>query len=780
MATVSAPDFAGQDAWVTVEAVDLGIINLTGYAIPDAAEYFLARRALGVEAYDLYGRVIGPMAGERARLRYGGDAALDALPQARRPTAKVQTVALHHEPARFDSQGRAQVSFTAPDFNGSLRLSALAYSAEKYGKASTEAIVRAPLVMEISTPRVMAPGDRALLTVDLHNLSGAAAQYRLSTQAHAPLSIEGGVREVALADNARTTLSFPLRAGQGNAAAKFSLSAQTPDGTLTRDYEIAVRPAWPATRRSQAREITDAQTLRYGPNLFDGWVPESGQALISVASVPPLPFASVIDGLIGYPYGCIEQTSSRLWPLVDLDAGSARKFGLEPLPDAQRKAMLDTGFARIAAMQTSNGRFSFWPGDGWVDPQMTAYVADILVTAKENGLDLPEDVLDKALTRLNEDLLTGGDGYYSYDNAQHLRFAASAYAGYVLARMQRAPLGTLRSLWDNQRERSLTALPLLQLGIALKLAGDETRAKAAIDAALAKKPERPHYLGDYGSDLRDEALLLALLYENNLTTPQTGARVMALARALHVPDRARIGLSTQERLAIFRLGRGVLKENDAGLQGQLRVGEKNVEALNGRALVSRAFDLAQLRQGVSVAVESGAPFWVSEDVAGYPLTPPKPSENGMRIRRAWYRTDGTLFTGETLTEGDSLIAMITLEADENVPDALVVDLLPGGMEIENLALGGNEAFGELTLDDVQLSERSYAADVRYEEYRDDRYVAAVKLWAGSKAHLFYLVRAVSPGTYVVPPPSAEDMYRPQLSAVGSAPQSRITVVSPES
>ncbi|HET9048699.1 MAG TPA: alpha-2-macroglobulin [Chiayiivirga sp.] len=775
---LSAPELAGKEAWAVVEAVDLGIINLSGYPVPDAADYFLAQRGLGVEAYDLYSRVIEPLAGEQARLRYGGDAALAALPQARRPTAKVQTVALHHAPVQFDAQGKATLQFTAPQFNGTLRVSALAYSNETYAKASRETLVRAPLVLEVSTPRVMAPGDRAQLTVDLHNLSGKSATYRISTQAKSPISIDNGTRNVTLADNARSTLSFPLSAGNGHGVGHFSVSAVSDEATLTREFEITVRPAWPAVRRSQAEQIDSARTLNFNSSIFDGLLPETAVAQLSIASVPPLPFSAAIDGLIGYPYGCIEQTTSRLWPLVNLDEATSRKYGLEPLDEAKRQRMLDVGFARVAAMQTESGEFSFWPGEGWTDPQMTAYVADILITAKNNGLSIPETVLENALKRLNENVLTGGNGYYSYDHSQHLRFAANAYAGYVLARVNRAPLGSLRALWDNQRGNSLTALPLLQLGIALKLAGDEKRAGEAIAAALAKDSERPNYLGDYGSPYRDEALLLALLYENGLATPATGARVMKLARELRRPELSRYWYSTQERLALFRLGRMLLSDNPNGLQGQFLIDGKP-HALSGRSLVSREVGLSDLKQGVSLALEGAGPFWLSRDIVGYTTTAPKPSENGLRVRRAWYRTDGTLFTGDTLTEGDSLIAMITVEADEDVRDALVVDLLPGGIEIENLALGGNEAFGELMLDGVQLSERNYGVELRYEEYRDDRYVAALKLWGGQTARLFYLVRAVSPGTFVVPPPSAEDMYRPQINGVGSAPQTRITVVSPK-
>lgn len=774
---VDAPAFAGQQAFVVVEAVDQGIINLTNYPVPDASDYFLAQRGLGVEAWDIYGRVIETLEGVRAKLRFGGDAALSALPQARRPTAKVQTVALHHAPVAFDAQGKARISFTAPEFNGTLRVAALAYSGDKYGKSSTESIVRAPLVLEVSTPRAMAPGDKAKLTVDLHNLSGAAQTYRVVATADSPLAIGGGTQTVELADNQRRTIGFDLDAASGYGVGKFRVVAESDAGTLQRDFEIVVRPAWGTVRRSNARVLDTAQTINFGANLFDGLYGDSAKALISVSAVPPLPFSAAIDGLIGYPYGCIEQTSSRLWPLVWLDEATASKLGVEAIPAGKRAAMLETGFARISAMQLENGQFSFWPGDGYAQPQMTAYVADLLQTAKDNGIAIPQTVLDKALDRLNDDLLTGGDGYYNYEHSNHLRFAANAYAGYVLARANRAPLGTLRALYDNQRSNSLTALPLVQLGLALQLQGDTQRGQAAIREALEKTSERPRYLGDYGSDVRDEAMLIALLEENKQGSNALSERVVRLARLVRTPDKQRYWLSTQEQLAIFRLGRAILGDSPRGLQGELRYGGRS-EALNGRALVSREVTLGDLRRGVSVVLAGDGPFWIAEDVIGTPTSAPAPKDKPIRVRRAWYTTDGQLFTGSELTEGDTLIAKLTIESEEQVPDALVVDLLPAGIEIENLALGDRGPLTELTLDGIVLNQREYAADVQHEEFRDDRYVAAVKLWGGSPAHLFYIVRAVSPGTFVVPPPTVEDMYRPDISGVGEQAVKAITVVSP--
>jgi len=774
---LQAPELAGKPGYAVVEAVDQGVLSLTGYALPDALDYFLARRAFGISSRDIYGRVIERLQGERARLRYGGDAALAALPQSRRPTARVQTVALHHAPVEFDAEGKASVSFAMPDFNGALRLAALAYSADRYGKAESETKVRAPLVLEVSTPRALAVGDSAKLTVDLQNLSGSAQTYRVSARADALLSIDAAPQQVELADGGRRSLSFPLRAKPGQGVGKFSVEAVSASGQIARQFEIAVRPAWPAERRARARVVEGAGRLSLGADLIDGLIAGSTTVRLSLSSVPPLPFASAFTGLIDYPHGCIEQTTSRLWPLVWLDPATAEKFGLAPIDPAKRQLMIEAGYSRLAAMQLANGQFGFWPGDSWAQPQMTAVVAELLLAGREQGQAIPEAVLELALKRLAEEMQTGGDGYYEYDNAAHLGFAASTHAAYVLARLGRAPLGSLRSLYEHERSKSLTALPLVRLGIALRLQGDSERGDKAIAEALTKQDARPSYLGDYGSTLRDEALLMALLHEHDLATPELDARLITLTRELRAPQAVSWGLSTQEMLAVFRLGRQLMDASKQPLAGTLSIGERRIE-LPAVAMYSLDLSAEELRSGVSLSTTGEGQTWVAEDAIGAPVKAPPARSDGMSIARAWYRMDGTIFDGNTLTEGDTLIARLTVSAGENIPDALVTDLLPAGLEVENLALGDTETLQALVIDGSPLSERRYGTDIRHEEYRDDRYVAALRL-TGGPAHLYYLVRAVSPGRYVIPPPQVEDMYRPRLSAVGVTPDKLLEVVPPK-
>ena len=184
--TVSAPALAGKTAWATVSAVDVGILNITRFPVPDAAAHFFAQRRLGVDAYDIYGRVIESFEGEAATLRFGGDMALLALPQARRPTARVQTVDLFSGPVKLDAKGRAKVDVMVPDFNGTLRVSALVFSDEVYGQGSSESILRAPILAEVSAPRALAPGDRSTVTLDLQNYTGKAGEFSVRPRHHRP------------------------------------------------------------------------------------------------------------------------------------------------------------------------------------------------------------------------------------------------------------------------------------------------------------------------------------------------------------------------------------------------------------------------------------------------------------------------------------------------------------------------------------------------------------------------------------------------------------------
>lgn len=773
---LQVPALAGKRAHATVSAVDVGITNITRYPVPDAAAHFFAQRRLGIDAIDLYGRVIESFEGVMGKLRFGGDMALDALPQARRPTARVQTVDLFSGPVQLDARGQVSVRLDVPDFNGSLRVSTLVYGDDHYGQASAETVVRAPVVAEASMPRVLAPGDRSALTLDVQNFSGKPGRFQVQVQAEGPLQVEGGHQTLELADGAKKTLRFALQAQPGHEVAKVRVRVQGNGVESSREYELPVRAPWPQVVLTASQAVAAGAQGRFDPDMAAGLLPGSLLARMQVSPVPPIPYASALQGLLDYPYGCAEQTTSRGWAALLLDQATAGAMGMPGLQADERRARLESSFARLAALQGSNGHFSMWGGSDGSDALLTPHVAEFLLRARQAGFAVPAHVLDKALERLKEDLLSNSQMFYGQSQRDHLRLAYRAHAAYVLARVNQAPLGTLRTLYDNELKQAVGPLPAAHLGAALALQGDRNRGQAAMRQALDRVAARPTELNDYGSAVRDRSLVLALALEHDLA----GNSAAALEVSRELQARAgggRLWLSTQEQIALARLGERLLAGSNARLQGQFVLGGK-AEPVNDARQFVRQLDAAQLASGASWQAAAGGTVYASYEVAGIPRQAPAFDERQVRVLRDYFHPDGTRFDGSRLREGQLLVARVSITANRSMPQALLTDLLPAGLELENFNLSDPRQWADVRIDGVAVSERGEQASVRYEGLLDDRYVAALRLSAGSTARVYYLVRAVSPGQYQVPPPLVEDMYRPQLRGVGKAAPASIEVVGP--
>ncbi|MCP5179733.1 MAG: alpha-2-macroglobulin family protein [Pseudomonadales bacterium] len=788
--TLRVPELAGKQAAVRVTATDAGVLNITRFGVPDAAAWFFARRRLGVDAYDVYGRVIESFAGVQARLRYGGDAELTGLPQARRPDAEVNIVDLASAPVMLDADGMAHVSLPVPDFNGTLRVRALVYGEAGYANAEADTLVRAPVVLQGSLPRVLAPGDVSRLTLDIDNASGGDDRYTLTLTSDGPVRLAQAAAEVSVPDNAHASLAIPLTAADGFGTAHVHVRLVGRSVTSERTFAVVVRPAWPAVQRLTIASQAGNAPVRADASLTEGLFPDSVVQRLTIGRLPPLPYAQAALDLLRYPYGCAEQTVSKALPLVLLDETTRARFGVaaESIRDfrgqpldvslAGRASLLDKAFARLSSMQNGAGHFALWPGDFDADTSLTPYVTEMALLAKEAGFTVPSLLLDRALERLQADLLKGGNTDYGYEQYEHRRLAEMAHAGYVLAKVGKAPLGTLRALFDNERGKLLTPLPLAQLGVALALQGDRERADAALKEVSERQWQRPAWLGDYGSDLRDAVLIAALVHENELRNDAIDTAAFAAARQLlGEQGNARTSaywLSTQEAIAVVRLGRALASAGDGFTVQGLAQGS----ARPSIAYFSHTLTPVEQRGGLTLTPTAAGSLFVTQEVAGVPRRAPVLSREDMKIERAWYRANGSPWQGEPLREGDVLVAVLTVSGRQTMADALVVDLTPGGLEVENLNLTDRAPWADVTVDDVRLTDVIGDSGARFEEYRDDRYVAALTLYEGSSTRLYYLLRAVTPGTYVIPPPSLEDMYRPALRVLGAVDRQQVTITPP--
>ncbi|WP_019408778.1 alpha-2-macroglobulin family protein [Pseudomonas psychrophila] len=757
-----------QQAHVLLAAVDVGVLNITDYPTPDPYASLFGRKAYGADQLDIYGQLIEAGQGRLASLAFGGDAAL--AKGGKRPATSVTIVALQSTPVALNAQGEGEVSVDIPDFNGELRLMAQAWTDDRYGMVQAKTVVAAPLVAELAAPRFLAGGDETRLALDLSNLTDKPQKLEVKLNADGQLNLLGeATQNVTLSPGQRSTLQIPVKAsgGFGTGVVKVTVSGlDLPGETLapfSREWTLGVRPAYPAMLKHYRAVLTD-QPWNLPEGELQAFEPAGREALLSLSSRPPLNLGEQIRALKAYPYGCSEQTTSGLYPALYADAALLKRLGLKGDEDAERKRKIELGIERLLGMQRYNGSFGLWGADGEEEYWLTAYITDFLLRARDQGYAVPGEALKKANERLlryvQERNLIEAD--YS-DNLDHTRFAVQAYAALVLARSQQAPLGALRSIFE-RRSDARSGLPLVQLSIALQKMGDQPRADQALIAGLAAKRKNDQWLGDYGSPLRDQALILALLEENNLMNSQREQRLFELSDRLAESR----WLSTQERNALFLAGRDLLSKPESNWKAQLTSGDQTRELNNNQSGFKLEGPL--LAQPLTLRNEGSDAVYQQLTISGYPQQAPVAGGENMSIRRDYLGMNGEPLNIKNLKSGDLVLVHVAVTAKQPVPDALVVDLLPAGLELENQNLGQSAASLENASSEVkQWRESMQNASVQHQEYRDDRYVAALKLEGYGTAHLLYLARAVTPGTYRVPPPQVESMYRPNWQAVGETP-----------
>ncbi|WPL16928.1 hypothetical protein Thiowin_01908 [Thiorhodovibrio winogradskyi] len=783
---------AGEPAYLTLSAVDEGILNLTDFKTPAPDDWYFGQRRLGFEIRDLYGRLIDPMQGEPGRLRTGGDAA--ALMRVDGPPPSEALLAFHSGVLAADAEGRAQVRFELPDFNGRARIMAMAWSADGVGHAASDTLIRDPIVLTASLPRFLAPGDSSRLLVDLAHVEGPTGRVRLELASDGvALALDGpAAAEFEIASEGRVRAEFPLKAlasGKG----QLDLALTTPDGKqLTKSLRLQVRDLTPPVQMREQREIAPrGPGLELGTGLLDVRLGEAArQALVtgteswqvSITGAGGLDVVGLLQALDRYPYGCSEQLTSRALPLLYVDSlalgiqqtapGQGGDGALDVEPDGDLRQRIAGTIRELIGKQASDGGFGLWsPHDGGDQEQelwLDAYVTDFLTRAAEQGYDTPETAFKLALDNLKNRLAYSSD----FDHGGQ----GIAYALNVLARNGRISLGDIRYYFETKLNAFATPMARAQLGAALALQGAQPRARQAFasayqlwqarDASLEDAGWRP----DFGSHLRDGAALLALAAEHlpdALPLAELAREVNARATTKTDSSGLSQSLSTQEQAWLVLAAQAQMTgatTPELEIDGQPHKGPWN-----------RRFDAVDLATEPLVIRNLGAQAQTAiVTLTGQPRTPPTAGGQGYRISRQFHDLSGNLVDAGEITQGMRLIAVLDITADRRAAARLMVeDPLPAGFEIDNphlLAAGDLSGLPGLQQGPEPLARPDYQA------FLADRMLAAVNRDASDPEHfrLAYAVRAVSPGRFAHPQARVEDMYRPQERAWTDAGEVKIS------
>ncbi|MGL6424803.1 alpha-2-macroglobulin family protein [Aeromonas hydrophila] len=749
----STPNSQGR---VVLAAVDRGVLNISDYQPLDPFEIFFGRKRFAQDLFDNYGQVIPPQDGKLARLNYGGDRA--PLKKGGALESRVEIAALWSGEVSFDESGKVVIPLDLPNFNGELALMALAWNEQQVGEAERAVKVVAPLVAEIGWPRFGARGDETRALVQLRNMSGEDQTLSLVWTLNGGLKANGELpRTLSLKNGEEQWLTLPLTVTGASGVASLQLAARGKDFAISRDWTLPLRSPWPAETRQRYQMLAPGQQMSFASAELAGLDRANLQGLLSLSGTPPWDPAAQWQALADYPYACLEQTLSRAWPYL-LTTADERTAWSKPAEGKKAASEADVQRAllqRLQRLQLPSGGFGLWDGRSDEEQWLTAYAADYLLARKEAGDAVPEAMLNQALNRLQSYLTDSQYGERWSSAPEHSRLAYQAYSAYVLARVGKAPLATLRLIWEQQADHARSGLPLLHLSLALSAMGDEQNAAKALSRALGTE-RGDDYLGDYGSALRDQALELSLLRQHKLALDRWPALSAKVADTLA----HRQWLSTQERLALLRLARF-----DPAVDWQAKVTSSlGSGSLSGSAPLQ--LGAPEALAASAVTNEGKGSLYVQRTLVGYPEQAPARISKGMSVTRSWFNSDGQPFDPAKVKVGDLVVVRLNVSSESAVPDALLVEMVPAGFELENPALGNSIKLEELSIEGKPAWQSEWNDYLKHQEFRDDRYTAALDLSEGSNQQLVYLMRAVTPGRYQVPPTQVEDMYRPELRAVG--------------
>ncbi|APX13318.1 alpha-2-macroglobulin family protein [Tateyamaria omphalii] len=725
----------GAAGHVTLAAVDVGILNLTGFEPPHPQDHYFGQRRLGVDLRDVYGRLIDGQSGALGAVRSGGDAGNAMQRQGPPPTEAV--MAAFSGPVAVDENGLAQVTIPRPAFNGTIRLMAVAWSDQGVGQATADLVARDPVVISAALPRFLAPGDQSRLQLEFVHAAGASGDMDLSVTATG-LALGDAPEIITLGDNGTLRVALPLTAEQVGDH-KIDVALTTPDGSVLRkSLTLGVRSNDPLIATTRRLSLAAGAALTFDDNIFADLRPGSARATLAAGPLARFDMPGLLRQLDRYPYGCTEQITSAALPLLYIPQ-TAQAAGL-----ADIDTRIGSAIARVLTRQASNGAFGLWraqSGDFWLD----AYVTDFLLRAQEQGHDVPERALRLALDNLRNRINYAPDFEYGGQDI--------AYALMVLARAGSASIGDLRYYADTKAEALSTPLARAQLGAALASYGEQTRADRLFGLAevlaIRSGREASTLRADYGTPLRDAAGLLHLAVEAGSTSvdqSRLAGSITANSGSYSTQEAAQVLMAAQA----LRSGAGasVLSVDGTPTSGPV------VQSRASGDAVSTIRNISDSAQNVTLTTY------------GVPIAAPEAGGYGYSIARAAYNLEGVPVQGPWQI-GERRVIVLTVTPFEEVGARLMVDdPLPAGIEIDNPNL--------IRSGDVAGLEWLNTANTEHAEFRSDRFLAAVNHTGSSAFRLAYIARAVSPGDFHHPAALVEDMYRAEYRAVTETGRTVVT------
>lgn len=742
-----------KNVYVTLAAVDEGILQIKNYATPDPYGFMYAKRALSVGSFDLYKLLLPEIISIKSST--GGDMLASQLQKRVNPVSsqRFKLLAVWSGILKTDADGEVKVPVNIPQFNGEVRLMAVAYNGDRFGSGEAHMKVSEDLIMEPQVPRFLAPGDSLVMPVTLINTTDTKGGATVNIKVEGPLSVRSSsARNVSLDANSTGRALFVITTENKTGAGKIKLET-TGLANVKDEYNISVRPVSPYFSESASGVVENGSDIKLAT--ASDYMQGTASSTLTISKFPALKFAKFLKYLVGYPYGCVEQTVSKIFPQLYFE-DLAMLVAPEYYKTSSPVYFVNEGIRKLASMQLPDGSLSYWPGGSYSSWWGSVYAAHFLVEAKKAGFNVNENMLNRLLNYIGTRARKKSTyDYVTYkNNSRTVTKIANKeilYSLYVLAAAGRGDISTMN--YYKAKPHLVSADSRYLLAGAYALMNQWNSYYEIIPKSYS--PENTDRLsgGNFDSGARANAIMLNVLVEVDPSNSQIPFIIRHLAGMM---DRI---YSTQDRsFAFLALGKASRLGENYDVNVDVYTDGKKIGSYDGK---DRTFNLPEHAKSVSLKGSGKGKVYYFQSISGVKNGSVKEKDSHISVRRSYfdYRT-GLPVTNNNFTQGQLVICKITLAGGENSAENVVItDLLPSGFEIDNPRLSATP----------QLSDRYKGTmRVQYMDVRDDRMILFTNAERLTTRTFYYLIRVVNKGDFVLPVIGAEAMYDPEISSLSGA------------
>ncbi len=728
--SVKVSEKQGKAMTYTIAVVDEGLLDLTRFKTPNAWDSFYVREALGVRTWDIYDDVIGAYGGKVNQVfSIGGDADLGGGKA--KKANRFKPVVMYFGPFELGKGDSKTHQIKLPKYIGSVKTMVVAAQAETsaYGMAEKATPVKSPLMVLASLPRKISPSENVTIPVTVFATENHVKNVTIQIKPNNSVRVIGSLtQKLTFTTPDEKMAYFNLQVGSATGIGKIDIIATSGKEKSTYSVEIDVTNPNPRTNTYTdiVLEPNSSKTITWKTFGVSG----TNKASMEVSSVPTVDFGRRLDYLIQYPHGCVEQTTSAVFPqlyLADImDIDGVRKQNIQK--------NITAGIQKLGNFQQAGGGFSYWPGATYADDWGSSYAGHFLIEAEKKGYSLPINFKTKWIS-------------YQQKIAKQWRFETSygndlaqAYRLYTLALAGSADVASMNRLRETVGISNESKLRLAAAYAIIKQnnAGLALLSKSMIDEV--NDNNRYYY---YGSAERNRAMALETLV---LLGQKQKAFAMATKLAKNLSSDQ--WMSTQTTAyGLYAMSKFAKSNGSKGVSVQYTNGGKSQLITTIKTVAERTLAIKTGNNSVTVKNTKNNTIFIRVLNSGIlPVGSEKPIQNNLTASVAFKDRKGNPVSVTKIAQGTEFIAEVTLKngRNERVENIALTQILPSGFEIVNTRY---TEFGNAT---------ENVAD--YIDIRDDRANYYFSLKAGETRKFKMLLNASYLGKYYLPGLQCEAMY----------------------